>query len=134
MTNRDIWAAILAYIKTQTSVTSLLNAAGDVKERQWQGVDFVYPAIRLSLNFYPSINGCGPDRAEVFLQAFSEEKSSDETQLITSALEVLLHKKPFTSNGIKFPVVVVKEVSRPQRGIFAWESTVDLTMQMYNSV
>lgn len=131
-TSKDAWAAILAYLKSKTSITSLLlnGGATEIRERQWMGEDFEYPAIRVSLDFFPSINGCGPDDLTAHIQVFSEQKSSQECQIIAGALETLLHKKPFKINGLDFPVVVVKEIPRPTRPIYAWETDVQIRMQV----
>lgn len=119
-----VQAAWVAYLKSQASLTSLLANAGQVKELQWQGDDFVYPAIRVSVDYAPSIEGCGPDDITVYIDVFSEEKSSKQVAHITAVLQSILHKHPFTSLGIKFPMVNVQPIPRPVRDIYAWQSTV----------
>ena len=124
MNGRDVQAAMLAYLKSKPIVTSLLANNSQVKELQWQGDEFLYPAIRISVDFYPSLPPCNPEKAEVYIDVFSEQKSSNEASLIAAALKDLLHEHPFTYNGVKFPVVVVEKVNRPERSIYAWQSTV----------
>ncbi|HEY6021431.1 MAG TPA: hypothetical protein VIY48_16450 [Candidatus Paceibacterota bacterium] len=138
-TSDEVRAAGLAYLKSKTVITSLLSSSGDIKEAQWQGVDFVYPAIRLSLDFLPSINGCGPDKAEFTIETFSEEKSSLQAETISAAMETLLHKHPFSvtiqlpnqsPKTIKFPIVVVTKVLKAERSIYGWRSQINLTTQV----
>lgn len=138
-TSDEVRAGLLAYFKSKSNITSLLASSGSIKEAQWQGVDFVYPAIRISVDFIPSINGCGPDKAEFVVESFSEEKSSLQVETISAAMETLLHKHPFSvtitlpghsPTVIKFPIVVVTRVLKAERSIFGWRSQIDLTTQV----
>lgn len=126
----DVKAAFLAYLKSKSSLVSLLAAAGSIKESQWQGEDFVYPAVRISLTFKPSINGCGPDDAEFIIENFSEQKSSKEAENMSSVETAFLHKKPFTQNGLKFPIVVVENVAKADASIYGWKSQVTVRTQV----
>lgn len=125
-TGNDVQASMYAYLKTKSSVTSLLDNANQIKENQWQGTDFLYPAIRISVDFYPSVNRC-QERAEVHIRVLSEEKSSDETSRITGAIQNVLHRKPFSFLGVNFFSVIVDRVTHPERSIYAWESELVVT-------
>lgn len=138
-TSDEVRAAGLAYFKSQTSITSLLASSGSIKEAQWQGTDFVYPAIRLSVDFMPSINRCGPDKAEWTIETFSEEKASMQAETISAALARLLHGHPFSIQiqlpnqpvtTVKFPVVIVTSVEKAERSIYGWRSQVNLSTQV----
>lgn len=120
------WEAWIAYLKSQTALTSLLANNSQVKEDQWQGDQFSYPAVRIYIDYYPSVEGCGPDDIDVYIDIFSEQKSSKEAQLIASTLENILQKKAFNQNGIKFPMVWVKKVIHPKRDIYAWKSCLEI--------
>src|SRR5581483_4320457 len=122
-TTVEIKSAMIAYIKSLPSVVSLLNNDPTrIKEAEWQGTDFSYPAIRVGVDLQPSINGCGLDTADWTIEAFSEQKSSLEADTITGTLASLLHKKPFVSNQIKFSVVVVREIVRADASVYGWKS------------
>jgi hypothetical protein len=123
ITGNDVQAAVVAYCKTKTDLVNLLDNGGQIKERQWQGDEFLYPAVRVSVDFYPAINGCQP-RSTIHVQVFSEQKSSDEASTIAGVIQNFLHRHPFTSNNIKFFSVIVQQVSRPERSVFAWESKI----------
>jgi len=120
------WEAYLAYLKSQPLLTNLLANNSQVKESQFQGDVFSYPAVRLYIDYHPSINGCGVDTADIYIDIFSEEKSSKQSQNIASVLENLLQKKQFTQNGIKFPMNWVKDVIHPKRDIYAWKSCLNI--------
>ena len=119
----DVQAAWVAYLKAQTNLTSLLANNGQIKESQWQGDEFSYPAVRISVDFYPSVNGCIP-RATIFISVFSEEKTSKQASTIAGVIQRLVHRKPFTSVGVTSFMVLVEEVLHPDRSIFAWQSQV----------
>lgn len=119
-----VQASWIAYLKSKTTLTSLLANAGQIKELQFQGDEFVYPAVRINVDYMPSINGCGPDDIEVQIDIFSEQKSSKEAAHIAAVIQGILQKKPFTSLGVNFPMVWVKRVDKPFRDIYAWKSVV----------
>jgi hypothetical protein len=119
-----VQASWIAYLKSKTSLTSLLSASNQIKETQWQGDSFTYPAIRVSVDYEPSVLGCGPDNIEVTIEVFSEEKSSKQAAHIATVIQGILQKKPFTSLGVNFPMVWVKKVDKPFRDVYAWKSVV----------
>lgn len=129
-------SAMLAYLKSQSVVTSLLNSSKEIRERQWQGEDFQFPAIRVSLDFMPSINGCGPDDADFVIEVFSDTPSSLEADTISGVISTLLHKRAFLetfgspSVTVKFPTVIVTKVDRAERSIYGWLSRVHVKTQV----
>lgn len=126
----QVQSAIISYLKGQTSITSQLTGVSgtEVREYQWQGADFVYPALRVYVDLKPSINGCGPDTAMVCIEAHSEQKSSLQCQQLTGSLTLLLHKKRFKAGVLDFPMVRVTDTTRPERTIFGWMSKVNVTV------
>lgn len=119
-------AAWISYLKSQTQLVALLDSSLQIKENQWQGDEFKYPAVRLYIDYMPSVNGCGPDDIDVTIDVFSEEKSSKQVAHISAVLQSILQKHPFTQNGIKFPLVWVKKVDKPIRDIYAWRSCLHI--------
>ncbi|HET8685827.1 MAG TPA: hypothetical protein VFM18_04090 [Methanosarcina sp.] len=121
-------AAWIAYLKSKPQLTVLLTNGGanEIRETQWQGDEFAYPAIRVSVDYFPSINGCGPDDIDVQIDVFSEEKSSKQASHIASVLQSILHKHPFTSLGVHFPMVNVQTIKFPFKDIYAWKVTIPI--------
>lgn len=116
---KEAW---IANLKTQSTLTALVG--NEIRECDYQATDWVYPCVRLDVDFKPSVNGCGPDDAYVSVYCYSAEKSSKESAHIASLIGDLYHKHPFTQNSHMFPVVVVTDVSKSIRSIFAWETLV----------
>ena len=130
----EVQIALLAYLKAQTSLTVLLASAGQIKETQWQGVDFVYPAVRLGLDVMPNKQDCPPDEVEGSVFVFTEDKSSRRCSQISGEVSRILHRLSFTSaiNGVKFMrIYVVKEPYPTQsEGSTIWQSQVQITAQV----
>jgi hypothetical protein len=136
ISNDDIQAGIIAYMKSKPAIVSLLSKAGDIKESQWMGTDFTYPAIRVYVDFSPTIPPCSPDDANIGIEVYSEQKSSAEAQNIAGVIHGIFHGHPFQSTGativngignvIKFPMVYTKQIKRAERSIYAWMACVDL--------
>ena len=123
ITGNDVQKAWVSYLKAQSTLVALLPSANNIKELEWQGEQWTYPAVRVSVDFFPSVNGCIP-RAEVYISVFSEEKTSKQTSNIAGVIQNLVHRKPFESVGVKSFMVIVQEVTHPDRSIFAWQSDI----------
>lgn len=126
VSNDDIQAAIVAYLKSQSTVTVILGSSEEIRELEWQGTDFQYPAVRVSVDFRPSIDGCAPGRATVFLDNFSEQKSSAQSQSLAGAEYDVFHKRPFNQNGMHFSGVTVMNMPKANATIFGWLSSVEI--------
>lgn len=120
-------AAWISSLKSQPSVVSIVG--DEIRECEYQSTSWTYPAVRLDVDFKPSINGCGPDNAYVSIYCYTAEKSSKQSEHIASLIEDLYHKKPFTQNGHMFSTVVVQDVSKSMRSIYAWETLVTIFCQ-----
>ena len=122
-TGNNVQAAWIAHLKAQSTLTALLSNSGQIKGLQWQGEEFVYPAVRVSVDFFPGLPNCF-HRATIYIDIFSEEKTSKQASNIAGVIQNLIHAVSFESVGVKSFMVDVKEVSRPNRSIFAWQSSL----------
>jgi hypothetical protein len=122
-------SAWISSLKSKTAITSLLANAREIREIEWQGTDFDYPAVRVGLDFMPSIERCGPDDAEIIIEVFSDEKSSKKASHIASLIYTTYHGKAFTSGGVRFSTVIVREIERPDRSIYAWQRNIKIFCQ-----
>lgn len=121
--------AWIASLKSKTNITSLLANAREIREIEWQGVDFDFPSIRVGLDYFPAIERCGPDDAEVHIKIYSDEKSSKKATHIASEIYTTYHGKAFIQSGIRFSTVIVRDIKRPDRSIYAWERDITIFCQ-----
>lgn len=127
MVNEElIQAAFIAKLKSLPDLTAQMTGVSgtEIRESQWQGADFVYPAIRVYVDVFPSINGCGPDRAEVCTEIFTDEKSSLKVKHIGGTIMQHLHKHRFKARGLDFSMVRVVQQKRAERTAPAWQGSV----------
>lgn len=134
-TDETFKASWIASLKSQPTLASLLliNGSAEIRELQWSGTDFLYPAVRVAVDFMPSINRCGPDNADISIEVFSEEKSSKQSVHIASVIQQLYHGHPFSSAGIMFNTVIVRKVHRPVKSVYAWMTKVDVFCQGFSA-
>jgi hypothetical protein len=133
-TTDEVQIALLAYLKAQSTLVSMLSTSEQIKETQWQGTDFTYPAVRLGNDVLPSQDGCSPDGVEGTILVFSENKSSKQCSQIAGEVARLLHRLSFTSavSGVKFMRIYVAKVTYPTQaeGTTIWSSQVQITAQV----
>lgn len=125
----DAQADLLAYLKAQSPVTSLLGSSGNIKETQWQGEDFDYPAIRIGNDIIPNIDGCSADAIEGTITIHTEQKSSKTASQIASAVANSLHFANFVGSvkSKKFSGLKVVRVTYPrQQEDNTWQATVEI--------
>ena len=120
-------AAWIDNLKAQADLVAIVG--DEIRECEYQGTDWVYPCVRLDVDFKPSINGCGPDDAYVSIYCYTAEKSSKQATHIASIIEDHYHKINFKQNGHMFSTVVVQDVGKSMRSIYAWETPVTIFCQ-----
>ena len=135
VTTMTIQAAVISHLKSNSTLTSQLTGVSgtEIREAQWQGADFVYPALRVYVDLQPSLNGCGTDKAMVCIEVHTEEKSSLKAQQLSGTLVDILHKHRFKAGGLDFPMVRVTDVIHPERTIYDWMTKVNLEV-LVNSI
>jgi hypothetical protein len=100
--NQVIQADLVAWLKTQASLTSLLANATEVREDQYQGTVFLYPNVRLAMGIQVPITEsgqCDLARLTFSIRAYAEGGSSKVADTIAGAAHRLLHRKQFKGTG-----------------------------------
>ena len=100
--NQVIQADFVAYLKGQVSLTSLLYDATEVREDQYQGTIFHYPAVRVALGTQIPITDreqCDLARLTFSTRAYAEGGSSKMADTIAGVLHDLLHRRQFNGTG-----------------------------------
>lgn len=123
-TTKSTW---IANLKTQLQLTNIVGE--EIREDQYQATDWTYPCIRVCVDFKPSINRCGVDDAYLDIICYSAEKSSKQSVHLASLVQTLYHGKNFSQNGHMFSTIIVSDVSKPMRSIYAWETVVKIHAQ-----
>lgn len=125
-------AAIIAYLKTKTALTSLLaDTTEEVREQEWQGTDFSYPNVRVRIiSNIPASKTCY-QTVEISCIAFSESPSSLEAQKISGTIGEILHDRSFFSTNIGFHLVVTNQLRALRTDERTWRSEILLRGTMF---
>ena len=104
ISNNTVQAGIITYLKSKAALTVLLanTYAVEVRENQWQGDEFAYPAVRVDLGTQVPDADCEDATLSVGILCFSESNSSKEADTIAGVVNTLLHRKQFTSGTVRY--------------------------------
>jgi len=106
--NDILQKAIVARLKADGPLVAALNGSNkEVREQQWQGRNFTYPAVRVALGTQmPRIEmtPCEWARLSFSILCLSEEHSSQQTDNIAGLVNAALHKQAWTvtADGFRF--------------------------------
>lgn len=90
--------SIIAKLRANTALITYLGGTSQIKENQWQGQDFTYPAIRLDIQPQTPM-GTGTDRTRLsnsmwMIRTYSQEKDSYQANhMITLVVNALFNKQ-----------------------------------------
>lgn len=121
--NDQIQAGLVSYLKSKTTITSLLDSVDEIREDQWQGTEFLYPNIRVRLIKNEPYQECFHSFT-CGIQVFSEEASSREADQICGTIATEFHPKSFTSNSLAFLVNVTNVLPAVRSDTRTWRSEV----------
>lgn len=105
-----IQAGIIAHLKADTTLVAWLtgfSAGSEIRENQWQGRQFVYPAVRVDL--LPQTEpGNPPCYSQVLFNvfAFAEGDSSKDAAILSGMLDTALLRKKFSGAGYSSGLVI----------------------------
>jgi len=130
ISNDLIQAALITRLKAAATVTSLLSSAGSVKESQWQGTTFSYPAVRLSLGVQVPAQGYECDSAMIPFTVIckDENASSKKADALAGAVANALHGKRWCDiiQGVRFTTArVVGLASATREDERTWRAEVN---------
>lgn len=92
--NDDVQAGLITKLKAGNAIVATLSSSNEIKEAQWQGTAFLYPAVRVSVGTQTQ------DRASPFcnfgflpftVRVYSEQKSSQQADDILGKVNAYLH-------------------------------------------
>jgi hypothetical protein len=124
--NDLIQSAMVAYLKTKTTVLAELSDTSEIREDQWQGITFVYPCIRVNMTANRPIEYCNVSNIELTVQVFSEQSSSAQADKIAGIIKTVLHAKSFSQSGYNVSLRCTDLVPARRIEEKAWRSDVML--------
>ena len=128
--NNTIQAAMVSYLKSKTTLTSVLASSSEIRENTWKGTDFSYPKVRVDLtDNIPGKIGC-PQTIGVTLQVYSEKPSSLEADNIAGIIVDILHSTQFQQSNLNFAFIATNVKPANEIGENTWRSDVILTGQV----
>lgn len=123
--NNEVQAAFVSYLKSNSTITGTVSAA-EIREDQWQGREFDYPNIRVRLisNTPIGSESCGLSRVALSVMVFTEDASSLNADRIAGIINLVLHGRSFSSNGIAFACRTTNLIPALRSDIQEWRSEV----------
>lgn len=108
ISNEVFQAAVISRLKADTTLTAWLTArsAGDeVRESQWQGAAFTYPAVRVDVGTQTPL-GNGPCYLEngvitFTVLSFSEQDSSKQADTLAGLVNTALMGRQLSGTGFR---------------------------------
>lgn len=139
ISNDLIQAALIAKLKADTALVAWLtaeSAANEIREIQWQGAQFVYPAVRAGAGSQlPGGNGpCYTTTGQTpfSVLAFAEDDSSQNADILAGLVEDALLGKKLTGTGFSSgPILSDGLVHATRTGERVWQAVFLGRMQLY---
>mgnify|MGYP001587158750 CR=1 FL=1 len=100
--NDVIQGNIVTDLKAATAITALLASAGEIRELQYQGADFAYPALRVHVDDNAPIvirEQCDHANLTFTIRAFTEGGSSRSSSTLAAAVNARYHRRNFQGTG-----------------------------------
>lgn len=137
----DVQAAVIAHLKADTDLVAWLtarSAASEIRENQWQGVSFTYPAVRVDL-LPQTENGNPPCYSQQLFNVygFIEGNSSLEGGDLIGLIDAALIRKNITNatysinTGIIISLGTIAPIRTAER---VWQATGQYQMNLYGAL
>ena len=124
--NNEIQAALLVKLKAEATILAELSDTDEIRENQWQGTEFSYPAIRIRMvsNNPLKNSDCDQTNISVGFQVFSEDASSMQADEIAGIINTALHDKPFSQSGLLIALRTDDLIPAIRSNMRTWKSEV----------
>jgi len=106
ISNDLIQAALITALKADTTLVNWLtarDAANEIRENEWQGAAFTYPAVRIDIGLQlPITNGvCHVSQSELTFSiiSLSEKDSSQQATILAGLVNAALFAKRISGTG-----------------------------------
>ncbi len=142
LSNDLIQAAIITKLKANTALTNFLtaaSAANEIREAQWQGREFVYPAVRVQVGTQAA-GGNGPcyvttGQTPFTIYCYSEQDSSRQSDQLAGLVDDALLGLRLSGTGFRTgPVLSDGLVKAVRTGERTWQAIFLGRMQLYGGL
>jgi hypothetical protein len=138
LNTNDIQEAIIKYLKADVTLVAMLKSSGEIKEDNWQGVAFAYPAVRVDIRNQEAgnvENTCNYSLVTFTVLCYSEQKSSKEANNIAWRVLELFHDHSFSYDGLYFTHVLnTGLIPAMRKDDKTWVAEVNLESHMQLSI
>jgi len=126
ISNNEIQEALITKLQAETLVLAELSDTDEIREDQWQGTTFSYPAIRIRIvsNVPLKNSDCSQANIKVGFQVFSEDASSMQADRIAGIIQDELHDKPFSQGGLLIALRTDDLIPATRSNMRTWKSEV----------
>jgi hypothetical protein len=140
--NSTIQAAIVAKLKADTTLTDWLtarSAGNEIRESNWQGAAFTYPAVRASVGTQqpgPDTSKCYLTRGEVpfTVLCFSESDSSQQADTLADLVNTVLLGQRLSGTGFRSLAIQSDGLTHAVRSAErVWRAVGLYRMQIYET-
>lgn len=101
--NYQIQADVLADLLAYSTLTARLASVGEIREAQYQGADYAFPAVRLAIINNTAIvdrgEQCDHSRLIFIVRSYTEGGSSRLCNVIANDVNTRLHRRNFQGTG-----------------------------------
>lgn len=142
ITNNDIQAALVAKLKANTPLVAWLtakSAANEIRETNWQGAAFSYPAVRIEAGTQlpgPRDSHCYLTTGEVTFTAlsFSESDSSQQADELAGLVNAALMGQRLSASSFRSLVIQSDGLTHADRTAErVWRAIGLYRMQIYET-
>lgn len=133
ISNDVIKGALIAYLKTCTTLTNLLTTYGtgavEIREYQWKADEFTYPCVRIRvIRNAPDVGNCVKSILTFSCLVFTEEQSSATCDEISGIIATYFQTQSFSvtllGNTYHFGCGGVSIIPAISLGELTWRSEV----------
>lgn len=131
-----VQAGIISHLKADTALVAWLtarSAESEIRENQWQGRSFVYPAVRVDL--LPQTETGNPpcySQALFNVFCFTEDDSSKNCGILAGLVDTALLRKKFSGTGYSSGLVISLGSIPPIRtGERTWQALGQYQANLY---
>lgn len=128
VSNELVQAAIISKLKANTTLTDFLGGATAIKELQFQGANFAYPAVRASIGTQQPLGveeSCYETTGEITFSviSFSENDSSRQCDELAGLVYSALKGSQLSGTGFRTLRTQVDSITKSVRiGLRLWQS------------